>query len=114
MSIRDYFKNPKELKEIEPYELEKKRNEGIAKIIDVRTKREYSNGHINGIENIPLRELKKMVGSFDVKDDYVLICATGHRSRAAANLLLRNGVKNVSHLKSGMRSWKGKEAMKKV
>jgi rhodanese-related sulfurtransferase len=80
-------------------------NEGTQKIIDVRTVREYSAGHIKEAISIPLGHLKKTVKDLNSNEEYVLICATGHRSRAAGAQLIRNGFNHVSHLKGGMGAW---------
>ncbi len=106
MSIMDFFKTPQNLKELSPEEVKTKLNEGNAKIIDVRTKREYESGHIKEATLIPLSKLKKRTRDLSFDEEYILICATGHRSRAAGATLLRNGFKNVSHLKGGMGAWK--------
>ena len=114
MSILDFFRDPVELKELEPDEIQRMKGEQSTVLIDVRTKMEYNSGHIEGIKNIPLGELKRHLNEFDDEKHYILVCATGHRSRAAANKLVRNNIRNVSHLKSGMRAWKssGKNIVK--
>ncbi|EQB66936.1 MAG: rhodanese-like domain-containing protein [Thermoplasmataceae archaeon] len=114
MSILDFFRDPVELKELEPDEIEKMKEDQSIAIIDVRTRMEYNAGHIEGIKNIPLGELKHHLKEFEGEKQYILVCATGHRSRAAANKMVRNNIKNVSHLKSGMRAWKssGKNIVK--
>jgi rhodanese-related sulfurtransferase len=114
MAIMDFFRDPVELKELEPDEIERRKSEEFTSIIDVRTRMEYNSGHIEGIKNIPLGELKHHMKEFEPDKHYIFVCATGHRSRAAANKLVRNNVKNVSHLKSGMRAWKasGKDIVK--
>ena len=103
MSILDYFKMPEGLKEIEVEHLDTKNSN--AKIIDVRTEGEYEKGHIDNSVNIPLSQIRKHIEDYGKEDEILLICATGHRSRAAAKNFLENGYQNVSHLKGGMMSY---------
>ena len=66
-----------------------------ALIIDVRTKEEYKDGHIDGSLNIPLDEIQQAM-SWLIKDvPIVLVCASGSRSAFAQNVLGKNGYKEV-------------------
>lgn len=112
MSLMDYFKEPPGLKNLGPDEVEKTINEKSAKVIDVRTEQEYRHGHIPEVEHIPLSMIKKKLKELDKNQNYLFVCATGHRSRKAAWILKRNGYENISHLAGGMGAWKG--ANKKV
>ncbi len=106
MPLLSYFINPKGLKEYDPQEFSMKINEPGSKVIDVRTAMEYNHNHIKSANHIPLGTIKNQLSSLDKKDRVFLICATGHRSRAAATILLKNGFVDVSHLKGGMTAWK--------
>ena len=70
-------------------------------ILDVRTPPELSGplGQIEGVVNIPVQDLEKRIGELEkYKDKNIdVICRTGHRSRAATDILLKNGyrAKNV-------------------
>lgn len=66
-----------------------------AQIIDVRTKGEYSSGHVRGSINIPLNELNSQ--SKKIKKDAVLItcCASGMRSASAKGILKQMGYNEV-------------------
>ena len=105
MSIIDFFKTPPGLKELTAGELDSKIKEENPRIIDVRTVREYSNGHIKEATSIPLSDIKKKLKDLNANEDYILICATGHRSRAAGAQMIKNGFNHVSHLKGGMKAW---------
>ncbi len=107
MGIMDYFRTPEGLREYDPEEFEKMMREENHRVIDVRTPPEYGRGHIQGSELKPLGTLKRNLASLDRNSSYLLVCATGHRSRAAAAALLRNGISNVGHLKGGMMAWHG-------
>lgn len=60
-------------------------------IIDVRTKGEYSSGHIKGSVNIPLNELGNHLSKIKAGKPVITCCASGMRSGAAAKLLKSKG-----------------------
>jgi phage shock protein E len=65
-------------------------------ILDVRSKREYSNGHINGSVNIPVETLSSSLSKFKDKDiPIITCCASGARSATAKQILKSNGFKEV-------------------
>ena len=73
-------------------------------IIDVRSRREFRETHLNGAINIPLSEIKKNVGKFvNNKQRKLLICCEyGVRSRRAAEILEDLGYTQVYNLKGGL------------
>ena len=71
-------------------------------LVDVRAKREYQTGHIEGAMNIPGPDLRKRYKELDPKVPVVTICNTGHRSSLGASLLKQHGFKDVSNLAGGM------------
>lgn len=77
-----------------------------AALIDVRTKEEFTRGHISGAKNIPLGELDSRVGELGNKDGPVVVyCRSGARSRAARSTLEKAGFSRVVDL-GAMRRWK--------
>lgn len=65
-------------------------------IIDVRTKPEYTGGHIKGSKNIPLQSLGSNLKTLKNKDKPVITCcASGMRSASAKSLLKSKGFTNV-------------------
>ena len=64
-------------------------------IVDVRTKGEYSSGHVKGSINIPLDQLGSKLAK--LKKDKVIItcCASGMRSGVAKSQLKGKGYENV-------------------
>ncbi len=66
-----------------------------AQIIDVRTKAEYNQGHINNSRNIELNKLKAGLSKLDKSKPIITCCASGGRSSSAKNILLANGFKEV-------------------
>lgn len=70
------------------------KNGGI--IVDVRTKGEYSSGHIKGSVNIPLDQLSVNLSKFKDKNQAIITCcASGMRSASGKSILKSNGYSNV-------------------
>jgi rhodanese-related sulfurtransferase len=66
-----------------------------ALVLDVRTPAEFAAGHAKGAKNLPLATLPAKLG--DLKPGQVILtcCASGARSAAARNLLLKAGFTEV-------------------
>lgn len=73
-----------------------------ATLVDVRAKREYQTGHIEGAINIPAPDLRKRFTELASKIPIVVICNTGHRSSLGASLLKQHGFEDVSNVAGGM------------
>ncbi|HRZ97506.1 MAG TPA: rhodanese-like domain-containing protein [Paludibacter sp.] len=70
-------------------------NEG-AVILDVRTKGEFTQGHIRGSINIPVENLSSNLNKFKGKSKPIITCcASGSRSAYAKGILTSNGFTNV-------------------
>lgn len=66
-----------------------------AQIVDVRTKGEFSSGHIRGSVNIPLQELSKHLSRIKKDKPVITCCASGMRSASARGILKANGFAEV-------------------
>lgn len=67
-----------------------------AMIVDVRTKGEYSSGHVKGSVNIPLDQLSANLKKFKSKEQPIITCcASGMRSGSAKAMLKNAGYTNV-------------------
>lgn len=64
-------------------------------ILDVRSKGEYTGGHINGSINIAVDTLSQQIGKLDKDKTIITCCASGMRSAAAKSILKSNGFKQV-------------------
>ncbi len=106
MGILDYFRQPPGLENLSPDQVATRYREDGSVLIDVRSEYEFNRAHIPGAVSLPLGSIHKVSHSYEKNSDIILICATGHRSRAAANSLIKNGFHRVSHLEGGMRSWR--------
>lgn len=69
-----------------------------AVILDVRTKGEYSGGHIKGSVNIAVDQLKNNLNRFPDKSITIITCcASGMRSASAKRILKSSGYANVQN-----------------
>jgi rhodanese-related sulfurtransferase len=73
-------------------------------ILDVRQPSEWRHGHIHGSQNVPLMQLKRHLATLPRDKTIITVCASGHRSNAAARTLRRAGYQ-VENLKGGMHAW---------
>lgn len=65
-------------------------------ILDVRSKSEFSSGHIKGAINIPVSVLAQQLGQLKDKNKTIITCcASGMRSASAKSVLKSNGYTNV-------------------
>ena len=74
-------------------------------LLDVRSPGEFSGHHLEGALNIPVAELGARIAEIGDKDRAVVVyCASGMRSKAAADLLTKSGFQNVHDLGT-WRNW---------
>lgn len=71
-------------------------------IIDVRTKKEYQEGHLNGAINIPLSDIKGKIKDMNIDKKILLYCQSGIRSKKALKILKDLGYNDIYHLKGGL------------
>ena len=65
--------------------------DGSVILLDVRTEREYSRGHIEGFDNIPVDELRDRMSEIEKGKPVYVICQSGLRSYIAVRILSGNG-----------------------
>ncbi len=75
-------------------------------VIDVRSPKEYEEGHVAGAVNIPLDELSKKIAGMKLPQDTVIVtmCDHGGRSSRAAMTLEKLGFKTSSFCR--LEDWK--------
>ncbi len=79
-----------------------------AVLLDVRTPREYQEGHIPGSINIPLQALDEVEEIIENEDTPIFVhCLSGSRSRQATAVLRRLGYSNVKNV-GGISAYHGK------
>ena len=71
-------------------------------IIDIREKNEYAEGHLKGVPNIPLSELRERVNEIPKDRTVYLQCRSGQRSYNACLLLQNLGYTNVVNVTGGI------------
>lgn len=75
--------------------------------VDVREPDEYAGGHVPGALNIPLSQLGPRVATVAADSKGVpvfVICASGNRSKAGADLLLQGGL-DARSVAGGTAAW---------
>lgn len=74
-------------------------------IVDVRTSKEFGNGHIDNAMNIPLTDFANF-GSTLEKDDAQLYvhCQSGYRSAVAVSILSAKGFKYICNIQGGYKA----------
>ena len=77
-------------------------------IIDVRTRGEYSSGHMKGAKILSLGspELRSFLEQADKKSTYILYCASGARSGSICKSMASQGFEKVYNLSGGVSSWR--------
>ncbi len=75
-----------------------------AVVVDVRSRSEWTTGHIEGALHIPLPQLGRRLREVPTGKTVVAVCRSGHRSTLAARTLAAAGREAFS-LRGGMKAW---------
>ena len=86
-------------------ELAKMQARGSAQLIDICSPTEYASGHVPGAINIPMEQIGAHIADLRIGAPVVLICKSGQRAAAAAQLLEASRP-DVLVLDGGTRAWK--------
>jgi hydroxyacylglutathione hydrolase len=84
---------------------ETKKLAASTQILDVRSRNEWVNGHIEGARHIPLGQLRQQIGGIEKDTDLITVCGSGYRSSIAASILQAEGFTHVSSMNGGMAAW---------
>ena len=76
-----------------------------ARIVDVRERSEYDNGHVPGAQHIPYEQLEQRIGEVAVDRTLVVYCASGVRSSLATGILERHGIA-AANMRGGFNAWR--------
>lgn len=79
-------------------------HKGEIRVIDVRTRSEYAEGHIAGAENFDVNQ-PEFIERLRLKGDVAVYCRTGKRSARAALMIAEQGY-NVYDLGGGIMAWR--------
>ena len=87
--------------------------EGV--LLDVRTDREFSMGHIKGANQIDFyrSDFQEELSKLDPKVPVYVYCRSGNRSGQAAQIMRQMGFTTVYNLRGGMGAWAGKQPVAK-
>ena len=81
-------------------------NSGVV-VLDVRTSGEFESGHIANSVNIDVEagSFENEIANLDKNAQYAVYCHSGRRSGIAAEMMEKNGFKEIHNLKDGIISW---------
>lgn len=82
-----------------------RRGDGLT-VMDVRSPREWQDGHIKGASHMPVGDLGRRAAEVPKDAAVATICEGGNRSTLAASLLSRAGVRTVLNVAGGMVSYR--------
>lgn len=96
------------VQELSPMEATRKMNHEKAVMLDVRTVKDYKEGHILNAINIPIDTMttdnKELVKYKD--RPVILCCRMGTDSVRASRLLKQQGIEQLYNLKGGLQAWR--------
>lgn len=89
------------------------REEPAPMVLDVRDPHELKGelGQLPGAVNVPLKQLQQRLAELSTQKrrDIVVVCRTGKRSEAAAQMLHESGFEQLFVLKGGMTAWRDEQ-----
>ena len=97
----------KQFKNIGVPEFEKLRADKKNVVLDVRTKREFDEGHMPGAVNIDVNaaDFQEKVSKLDKSRTYLVHCAAGTRSAKACDRMSKLDFPKLYNLEGGFRAW---------
>jgi hydroxyacylglutathione hydrolase len=78
-------------------------------VLDVRTNKEWQNGHLAGARHIPLGDLPHRLNELPRDQTIATLCEGGYRSSLAASLLQRHGFASIVNITGGMAAYRALE-----
>ena len=72
--------------------------------VDVREPAEFREGHVPGATNIPMGQLTARLGEIDPNRPAHVVCASGNRSSAMADVLTADGFDAIN-VAGGTNAW---------
>ena len=93
------------ISEATPAEAYERVTGGGAILVDVRQPNEWRSGRAAGARHIPLGELTRRIGELPKEQPVYLICASGNRSKVAAQVLQRAGFVTPVSVSGGTGPW---------
>lgn len=92
---------------ISPGQLEVVMNEGDIQLIDVRTEKEWQQGHLKNAQNFEINNPSwdLQTSTLDKTKPVYVYCAKGGRSKRSAKQLKKAGFTTIYDLDGGIRAW---------
>jgi rhodanese-related sulfurtransferase len=77
-------------------------------ILDVRTEREFADGHVPGATHVPFWQVSKRLGAIPAskEDELIVYCGTGPRAMIAGRSLRKHGFTRVVYLEGHFSRWR--------
>ncbi len=92
--------------EVEASEAATRLKAGEVQVVDVRELHEWLEEHVPGSRHIPLGELASRAHELSPRLPVFTLCASGRRSKVAAEILQRAGYEQVASIRGGIKAWK--------
>lgn len=105
MSIKDAIVQPKPLLDVK----ELKKDLEKFYILDVRTPREWSEGHIPSAHHLELNRVTRDYTQIPSDKPIAVVCRSGRRASIITSLLRKQGYPDVVTVKGGMLAWNEQE-----
>jgi len=74
-------------------------------LLDVRSGKEFTDGHIQGAVHIPIDDLRDRMDSLEKDKQIIIYCKSGYRAYLGLRILVNNGFKDVKLLNGSYLSW---------
>ena len=76
-------------------------------ILDVRTAKEFADGHVAGAVNIDVNQadFTQKIDQLDRSKTYIVYCRSGRRSSKAVGIMATKGFKNLYNVSDGFVGW---------
>ena len=76
-------------------------------ILDVRTAKEFADGHVAGAVNIDVNQadFAQKIDELDRSKTYIVYCRSGRRSRKAVGIMATKGFKKLYNVSDGFVGW---------
>lgn len=86
-------------------------SEKTIQVLDVRTAREFQQGHLEGAINIDYYadDFADQLKALDPNTEYLVHCRSGVRSGKSLAILKSAGIKKLIHLDGGIKAWLSKD-----
>jgi len=108
-AVYDQKVNSEDLSSEQAYDLIKQKNTEYI-LLDVRTPREYNEGHIPGAVNIDFfsSNFNILLNNLDKTKKYIVYCKSGYRSGKAVREMENRGFKEIHNMVDGFDGWRNK------